>query len=218
MGNVVPRSSEDARRLESLGVSLTSFPQALGGLLLSEKKVVGISGTHGKTTTTYIGAQVFEQLGASPGYFIGGVLPDGPSAKLGEGELFFIESDEYDTAYFEKTSKFLHYDINHLILTSLEFDHADIFESPEAILNSFEKLFETDLEKKIIFSDDEMTKTLLKKFSVDRTYGEQDDFGPNELKEFESGTSFNVAGKHYQTNLKGSHNILNLTSIIWFRP
>ena len=69
VGNVVPRNSDDAKRLEALGISLTSFPQALGGLLLSNKKVVGISGTHGKTTTTYIGAQVFEQLGARPGYF-----------------------------------------------------------------------------------------------------------------------------------------------------
>ena len=104
------------------------------------KQVVGVSGTHGKTTTTYIGVQMFNNLGVDVGYLVGGVLPEGPSAKIGEDELFLIEADEYDTAYFEKTSKFLHYEIDHLIMTSLEFDHADIFKDEQDMLSSFDKL------------------------------------------------------------------------------
>ena len=133
VGNVVPNGSPDARLIEELGVNFSSFPTAIGALVLSDVNVIGIAGTHGKTTTTYFATQIFENLKADPGYLIGGVMVGRPSSKLGNGKYFFIESDEYDSAYFEKISKFRSYAIDNLILTSLEYDHADIFASVEAI-------------------------------------------------------------------------------------
>ena len=96
VGNVVSKKSPDAQLIESLGVNFCSFPASLGAFILKERKVVGISGTHGKTTTTYLMSQVFKNLGFNPGYFIGGVLNEGPCANLGNSDYFFIESDEYD--------------------------------------------------------------------------------------------------------------------------
>src|SRR5690606_34981458 len=110
-------------------------------------------GTHGKTTTTYFATQLFEQLGMNPGYFIGGVMEGRPSARLGDGRYFFIESDEYDSCYFEKFSKFQSYEIDHLLLTSLEFDHADIFRDLEAIKSEFRLLMQK-LTSGIIHSTD----------------------------------------------------------------
>ena len=218
VGNVVPNGSNDAIRLEKLNIPLTSFPQALGGLLLSKKKVVGIAGTHGKTTTTYLSVQVFRNLGIDPGYLIGGVLPEGESACLGKDDLFFIEADEYDTAYFEKTSKFHHYEINHLILTSLEFDHADIFATEKDILNSFDKLFKRKLEKVIICDDYSMTKELIEKYDVSQIYGEKSNNGPINIKMNSNGSTFDLLIdqklEKFSTDLIGIHNILNLSAII----
>ena len=136
VGNVVPRESAEARMLEGVGVPLCSFPAALGALVLRDREVIGICGTHGKTTTTYFALQVFEALGESPGYLIGGVLQGRPSSRLGSGR-FLIEGDEYDSAYFHKVSKFRSYHLKSMILTSLEFDHADIFSSLEEIVKQF---------------------------------------------------------------------------------
>ncbi len=219
VGNVVPKNSADATRLEGLGVKLTSFPQALGGLLLNKKEVVGIAGTHGKTTTTYLGVQVFNKLGVDVGYLIGGVLPSGPSAKVGKDKLFFIEADEYDTAYFEKTSKFLHYEINHLILTSLEYDHADIFEDESEMINSFEKLLNTKLETKVVNLDYEMTRDLCEQYIFHQKYQDESvRYGPKVISSKPSETVFrlNLGNEdvQFKTNLDNGHNILNLSSII----
>ncbi len=102
VGNVIPKGGADATLIEELGVKFVSFPTAIGALVLSDVNVVGIAGTHGKTTTTFFATQIFENIGADPGYLIGGVMEGRPSAKLGNGKYFFIESDEYDSAYFEK--------------------------------------------------------------------------------------------------------------------
>ena len=219
VGNVVPKNSADATRLEGLGVKLTSFPQALGGLLLNKKEVVGIAGTHGKTTTTYLGVQVFNKLGVDVGYLIGGVLPNGPSAKVGKDNLFFIEADEYDTSYFEKTSKFLHYKIKHLILTSLEYDHADIFKDETEMVDSFEKLLNTSLETKVVNLDFEMTRDLSKQHIFQQKYQKESlKYGPKLVSYKPGETVFNLKlgseDVQFKTNLDNGHNILNLSSII----
>ena len=222
VGNVVPRESKDARRLESLGVNLTSFPQALGGLLLDAKKVIGIAGTHGKTTSTYLGAQVLSNLGEDVGYFIGGVLPSGPSAQIGKSDIFIIEADEYDSAYFEKTSKFHHFGIDSLIITSLEFDHADIFKNEKELSSSFEKLLKGRFSRIIYNSDYSMLKNIfnsplrnknIKDYGLDgshpglRNVLSKDNYTSFELK-------INGQFEKISTNLTGIHNILNLTSIV----
>lgn len=223
VGNVVPRMSDDARALEEVGVPFTSFPSALGALVLDDVNVVGIAGTHGKTTTTYLMTQVFEKLGFEPGYFIGGVVEGRMSSTLGDGKFFFIESDEYDSAYFEKISKFRSYSIDQLILTSLEFDHADIFNDIEDIKNEFRAMLDK-FNGKFIYDDsykaiNELVEEYESKISNDSLIPYGDDH--IKIKNIsESGTKFSLNWKNkdldFSTNLVGKHNILNIASVILF--
>jgi UDP-N-acetylmuramate: L-alanyl-gamma-D-glutamyl-meso-diaminopimelate ligase len=223
VGNVVPNGGADAKIIEELGVKFVSFPTAIGALVLSEVNVIGIAGTHGKTTTTYLATQVFEKLKANPGYLIGGVMEGRPSSRLGSGKYFFIESDEYDSAYFEKISKFRSYSIDNLILTSLEFDHADIFASVEAIKDQFRAAIPHISKKFIVSSDYPAAVELFHEYSVDNKekwilYGENSEVGPKILEANQNGTSFQIKmnkEEHiFQTNLIGKHNVLNLASVI----
>jgi UDP-N-acetylmuramate: L-alanyl-gamma-D-glutamyl-meso-diaminopimelate ligase len=223
VGNVVPNNSNDARMIEELGVKFVSFPTAIGALVLSDVNVVGIAGTHGKTTTTFLATQVFEKLGTNPGYFIGGVIDDRSSSRLGSGKYFFIESDEYDSAYFEKISKFRSYSIDNMILTSLEFDHADIFGSIEDIKNQFKAAI-PNIDKTMIFSGDYIASLeLFHEFREESKnkwyiYGEKTEMGPKIISSNEHGTKFlikfNKEDFIFDTNLIGRHNILNLSSVI----
>ncbi|MDA8793417.1 Mur ligase family protein, partial [Bacteriovoracaceae bacterium] len=157
VGNSLPRNNEFAEIIENSGTPFTSFPVALGEMVLKNYTVIGISGTHGKTTTSYFLKQMLNHLGIDCGYLIGGILENEPPARIGsgkKGEYFVIEADEYDTAYFQKHSKFHHYNIFHCIVTSLEFDHADIFNSIDDIKNEFKRLFLTLNEGSIIYNSD----------------------------------------------------------------
>ncbi len=222
VGNVVPRNSDDARTIENSGVPFCSFPAALGAFVLNEANVVGIAGTHGKTTTTYFATQVFENLGQTPGYLIGGVMEGRPSARLGDGRYFFIESDEYDSSYFEKFSKFQSYEIDHLLLTSLEFDHADIFRDLEAIKDEFRKLL-GKLSKGVIHCSDYDAIAELRRESQSKRaelywaeYGSGSGSGPKLLSSDLSGSRFELGAEEYRTNVTGPHNILNLAAVILF--
>jgi UDP-N-acetylmuramate: L-alanyl-gamma-D-glutamyl-meso-diaminopimelate ligase len=224
IGNVVPKTSDEARMLEELGVPFCSFPAALGAFVLNNVNVVGIAGTHGKTTTTYFFKQVFEKLGSDVGYFIGGVLNGKPPSKLGDGKYFFIESDEYDSGYFEKFSKFRSYCLNSLILTSLEFDHADIFSSIEDILDEFRVVMMTIDEKCIFNRDYGNVLKLYDEFQeIDNIndwqfYGENAPEGPRKIKMSESGSSFEMVLNdqefQFETNIVGLHNLLNIATVI----
>ncbi len=223
VGNVVPRMSDDARMLEEIGTPFTSFPAALGALVLDDVNVVGIAGTHGKTTTTYLMTQVFEKLGFNPGYFIGGVVEGRMSSALGDGKYFFIESDEYDSAYFEKISKFRSYSIDQLILTSLEFDHADIFNDIEDIKNEFRAMLNNFKGKFIYDCTYKATNELVSEYEKNFETENLIPYGDESLKIFnvtEKGTEFSLFWKNkdisFSTNLVGKHNILNLASVILF--
>lgn len=225
VGNVVPNGSADAKQIEELGVKFVSFPTAIGALVLSDVNVIGIAGTHGKTTTTFLATQVFEKLNANPGYFIGGVIDGRPSSKLGDGKYFFIESDEYDSAYFEKISKFRSYSLDNLILTSLEFDHADIFNSVEDIKNQFKAAI-PNIDKTMIMTADYISSLeLFNEFKDDDTsrwiqYGEKTETGPKILEANAAGTRFQIKFEKveytFETNLVGRHNILNLSAVILY--
>ena len=152
VGNSVPKNSSHASLIEECGVFFTSFPTILGAYILQNKEVIGLSGTHGKTTTTYFLAQMLEALGEDTGYFIGGIIDGRAPSKVGESKFFVIESDEYDSAYFQKYSKFRQYEIDTLVLTSLEFDHADIFNCVEDIELEFESII-PQLKKPIVVND-----------------------------------------------------------------
>lgn len=223
VGNSVPKNSEHARLIEECGVPFTSFPSVLGAYILKNKNVIGIAGTHGKTTTTFFLTQLLENLGVNPGYFIGGVIDNKAPATAGEDDLFVIESDEYDAAYFQKYSKFREYELNSMILTSLEFDHADIFTSVEDIEKEFEAVI-PNLDNYIIANDAYPSIIKLKeKFSSGSNskwtiYGEQSTIGPKLINEDENGSRFEIQINDerfmFETNIVGIHNILNIGACI----
>ncbi len=126
------------------GLRYTSGPQWLAEHVLQGRHVLAVAGTHGKTTTTSMLAWVLEQAGLAPGFLVGGVPLDfGVSARLGDGHCFVIEADEYDTAFFDKRSKFVHYRPRTAVLNNLEFDHADIFDDLAGIERQFQHLLRT---------------------------------------------------------------------------
>ena len=152
IGNVVSRArladgSPKFPLMEAIldqGARYTSGPQWLAEHLLHGRHVLAVAGTHGKTTTTSMLAWVLDQAGLQPGFLVGGVpLNFGVSARLGQGSAFVIEADEYDTAFFDKRSKFVHYRPRTAVLNNLEFDHADIFDNLAAIERQFHHLVRT---------------------------------------------------------------------------
>jgi UDP-N-acetylmuramate: L-alanyl-gamma-D-glutamyl-meso-diaminopimelate ligase len=144
VGNVVTRGNPLMEAVMESGAAYTSGPQWLAEHVLQGRHVLAVAGTHGKTSTTSMLAWILEQTGLKPGFLVGGVpLNFGVSARLGEGRCFVIEADEYDTALFDKRSKFVHYRPRTAILNNLEFDHADIFPDLSAIETQFHHLVRT---------------------------------------------------------------------------
>jgi UDP-N-acetylmuramate: L-alanyl-gamma-D-glutamyl-meso-diaminopimelate ligase len=138
VGNVVTRGNPLMEQILNLNLPYISGPQWLAENVLRDKWVLAVAGTHGKTTTTSMLAWILEYARMAPGFLIGGI-PDnfGLSARLGSSNFFVIEADEYDTAFFDKRSKFVHFRPRTAILNNLEFDHADIFDSLAAIEQQF---------------------------------------------------------------------------------
>ncbi|SDC26161.1 UDP-N-acetylmuramate:L-alanyl-gamma-D-glutamyl-meso-diaminopimelate ligase [Acinetobacter boissieri] len=144
VGNAMKRGIDAVEYMLDAGLPYVSGPQFLADHILQGKHVLGVAGTHGKTTTTTMLAWVLEHAGLNPGFLIGGVpLGFKESARLGGGEYFVVEADEYDSAFFDKRSKFVHYHPKTAILNNLEFDHADIFDDLAAIQKQFHHLVRT---------------------------------------------------------------------------
>ena len=144
IGNVVTRGNALMEAILDAGAAFTSGPQWLAENVLRGRHVLAVAGTHGKTTTTSMLAWMLDKAGLQPGFLVGGVpLNFGISARLGAGPYFVIEADEYDTAFFDKRSKFVHYLPRTAILNNLEFDHADIFADLAAIETQFHHLVRT---------------------------------------------------------------------------
>ena len=144
IGNVVSRGNPLMEAILNQGLPYTSGPQWLGEQVLFGRHVLAVAGTHGKTTTSAMLTWILEYNGYKPGYLIGGVpLNFTVSARLGEGKYFVIEADEYDTAFFDERSKFVHYRPRTALLNNLEFDHADIFADLAAIETQFHHLVRT---------------------------------------------------------------------------
>jgi len=141
IGNALSRGNEAVEYVLDAGLNYTSGAQWLKENVLCDKWVLAVAGTHGKTTTASMLAWVLEYAGMAPGYLIGGVPTDfSVSARLGETDFFVIEADEYDTAFFDKRSKFVHYQPRTVVLNNLEYDHADIFDDLAAIQRQFHHL------------------------------------------------------------------------------
>ncbi len=141
VGNVHGKDHVEVKAAQARGIKLTSFPAVLGERLLDGKHAIVVSGTHGKTTTTSLVAHILLEAGRDPSLFVGGVpVGLGQGWRLGRGEDFVLEGDEYDTAFFDKGPKFLHYRPRTAIVTSIELDHVDIFPSFDAVRDAFKKL------------------------------------------------------------------------------
>jgi UDP-N-acetylmuramate: L-alanyl-gamma-D-glutamyl-meso-diaminopimelate ligase len=140
VGNAVSRTNPEVRAMLALGLPFLSLPQALAAFFLRDRHPIVVAGTHGKTTTAALLAWVLEVAGLRPSFMIGGVPRDfGSNYRLGEGPYFVVEGDEYDTAFFDKGPKFLHYRPQTAILTSVEFDHGDIYRDLDHVKDAFRR-------------------------------------------------------------------------------
>jgi UDP-N-acetylmuramate: L-alanyl-gamma-D-glutamyl-meso-diaminopimelate ligase len=141
VGNAISRGNVELEHVLDQRISFCSLPQILHDEFLRGREVLVVAGTHGKTTTTSMLAWIFDQAGMQPSFLIGGIAENfGSSFQLGEGKHFILEGDEYDTAFFDKGPKFLHYFPDAVILTSVEFDHADIYKDLDAVETAFKRL------------------------------------------------------------------------------
>ena len=144
VGNVMSRGTEVVEAMLDRGIPYTSGPEWLADNVLRGRHVLAVSGTHGKTTTASMLAWILEDAGLAPGFLIGGIPTNfGVSARYGDSKYFVVEADEYDTAFFDKRAKFVHYGPRTLLLNNLEFDHADIYKDLDAILWQFHQLLRT---------------------------------------------------------------------------
>lgn len=181
IGNALGRTNDAVEYILDNKIPYISGPQWLAENVLQHKKVVAVAGTHGKTTTTSLAAFVFRECGLNPSFLVGGVCPDlETSACLTQGDHFIIEADEYDTAFFDKRSKFINYRPDYAILNNLEYDHADIFEDIAAIKKTFHHLVKTIPGSGIIVcpESDENLKDVLEMgcYTPVETFGENGDW------------------------------------------
>lgn len=141
VGNVISRDNPEVQEVMNLKLPYMSLPQAMSEFLIEDRQSVVIAGTHGKTTTTSLMAWTVEQAGLKPGFMVGGIPKNyGQSFKIPQGNWFVIEGDEYDTAFFDKVPKFIHYKPKYVVLTSIEFDHADIYKNLDEVKAAFIRL------------------------------------------------------------------------------
>ena len=217
IGNAMSRGNPCVEYVLDNNLKYTSGPQWLQEFLLHDRWVLAVSGTHGKTTTASMLAWILEDCGYAPGFLVGGVLGNfGISARLGESMFFVVEADEYDSAFFDKRSKFVHYHPRTLVMNNLEFDHADIFDDLEAIKRQFHHLIRTVPGNGRIFApqQDRALEDVLSRgcWSETEFAGEEADWRAEKL--VKDGSQFNVffqgecVGK-VDWPLVGDHNVNN---------
>ena len=225
VGNAVSKDNIEVVETDKLGLYFCSMPQALNRFIAAGKKPVIIAGTHGKTTTSSILAWILFKAGLDPTFMIGGLLQNfNSNYRLGKGEHIIIEGDEYDTAFFDKGPKFLHYDPYIAVLTSVEFDHADIFKDMNHVKEAFDRFISSIAQKStlVAFDCDKNVEELIKgrKCKVER-YGRDMDSTWRILnisidppwiffEVLKQGRAFGT----FKTNLIGMHNLLNILSTI----
>lgn len=212
IGNAVSRGNPEVEEVLNLGVPYMSMSQALREFFLKDKKVIVVSGTHGKTTTTFLLHYILKELGLGPGLFVGGIRKDGhPGFEVGSGDYFVIEGDEYDSAFFDKGSKFLHYKPYYLIMTALDFDHADIFSDMEAIRVQFRRLLKLVPNQGRVFfwSGSDELKILAKEFKFAPCEGYELDRNNSILSYRRSILKWKKGGNPIRPRLLGLHNHRN---------
>ena len=176
IGNAIPRGNVEAEYVLNNRIPFTSLPEALNSFFVRNKKLIMVTGTHGKTTTSSLIAFILEFNKLNPSFLIGGIVPQ---LKTGfkyreDSEFFVLEGDEYDTAFFDKTSKFLKFTPDYLVINYIEYDHGDIFDSLKDIKKSFIHLLrKTPESSTVFFNQDHKTTLSLKEFSYsqNKTFG-----------------------------------------------
>ena len=223
VGNALSRGNVELERLLDDRIPFCSLPQILHDEFLVGKDVLVVAGTHGKTTTTAMLAWIFETAGLQPSFLIGGIAENfGRSFGLGEGKHFILEGDEYDTAFFDKGPKFLHYFPDSVILTSVEFDHADIYKDLDAVETAFKRLVNLVPRRGRIVgfdSEESVDRCLKKAFCPVERYGASDRAGWKiaNLKLNAERTSWSVlrdgkAWADFEFPLGGEYNVWNATA------
>lgn len=231
IGNVIRRDNPEAQKIINSDIEYYSMPEALNKFFLADKKSIVVTGTHGKTTTSFMMAWTLENAGLKPGFFVGGIPKDFETmGRPALGEHFVIEGDEYDTAFFDKEAKFFHYKTKHLIINGIEFDHADIYPNIESIKNAFGKLIGNMPSDGVIVynADDKNVCELILKakcktvsFAVNNTKA---DFRLSSLKikntenfETEPRLEFKITNNNktdtFELKIPGLHNAINATAI-----
>jgi UDP-N-acetylmuramate: L-alanyl-gamma-D-glutamyl-meso-diaminopimelate ligase len=225
VGNAVSKDNPEVVGMRQMGLEFCSMPQAVNRFIGSGKKSLVITGTHGKTTTSSILAWILYEAGLDPTFMIGGILKNFESNyRLGSGEHMIIEGDEYDTAFFDKGAKFLHYDPSVAILTGVEFDHADIFRDIQHVKQAFDA-FITGISPHntlVAFDDDKNISDLLDKKSCQMVkYGRNADsawqLGSVTIQPpwtFFDVLKYDTVFGNFKTRLVGEHNLMNALSAI----
>lgn len=225
IGNVISRGNEEAEEAMRLKLPYTSLPKALGEFIIDKRESVVIAGTHGKTTTTSMMAWVAEKLDVKPGFLIGGIAKNfSRSFQNPEGNYFIIEGDEYDTAFFDKVPKFIHYRPKHVIFTSCEFDHADIYKDFDAVKAAFLRLMALIPKDGTLlyWGEDKNVAAIARECKCDRVraYGmNHGDYIAQLKATTEAGVEFEVSLKGtslglFKMAISGEYNILNALAVI----
>ncbi len=225
VGNAISKDNPEAQQLKALGLSYCSMPQAVNHFVAAGKQTVIVTGTHGKTTTSALMAWLLFSAGFDPSFFVGGILKNFDSNnRIGSGNYFVVEGDEYDTAFFDKGPKFNHYQPAVTVLTSVEFDHADIFKDLDHIKSVFKGFLSgLDAESALIAFDGDNNVSELSGHSpaLLQRYGQADNSAWRLGKVAFNGptSSFEVYKKdaffgHFKLNMIGHHNLLNALAVI----
>jgi len=225
VGNAVTKNNPEALKMFEMDLNFCSMPQALNHFVAADKNILLVAGTHGKTTTSSILAWLLFEAGYDPTFMIGGILKNFDSNyRLGSGEYIVIEGDEYDTAFFDKGPKFMHYNPTMAVLTSVEFDHADIFSDLDHVITIFDS-FVSGLSKDsllIAFNRDKTIENLMAHTNcrIERYgVGITADWGLGGISIESARTSFELLkrGKlfgEFNTQLFGIHNLCNAAAAV----
>ncbi len=220
IGNAISRGNPEAEYVLDHKLPYCSLPELLKQFFIRGKRSIVVTGTHGKTTTTSLLTWVFESNGLNPSYLIGGIPTNlGQGARFTDTEWFIIEGDEYDTAFFDKRSKFIHYLPEVAIINNLEFDHADIFENLDAIKTSFKHFIKLIPRNGMLIAngDDTNLRPLLnvthcpiKRFGL----GEGNAVQAFNIRYGPTATSFEIPSFKFHTNFVGELNVRNALAVI----
>lgn len=223
IGNVIRKENSEAQAWIQSGIPFCSFPEAVRRFVIKDKLSIVCSGTHGKTTTTSWVSFLFQELKKNPSYLIGGVPVDLPTGSfISDGDVFVGEGDEYDSAFFDKGPKFLHYNPTACIISNVEFDHADIYRDLAHVKESFEKLASLlpgDGVLVVNYHDSSAMEVAQKALCPIQTFGiaEGAMWRIVNIQEGPQGFQFEITYKgrslgEFRTGMFGNHNLMNLLS------